>query len=124
MISSPISSGASAEMSQPDQNEPDVRFSLANERTLLAYQRTAIGLIAAAVAVAHFLEDDTIALTLAAVLLASGAVAAIGGYRRYQAADRAIRDGRPLPLGPTPLLISIGLVLGLLIATVYVVTTI
>jgi putative membrane protein len=104
--------------------EPDVRFSLANERTLLAYQRTAIGLIAAAVAVAHFLDDDGLALALASVLLASGAVAAVGGFRRYQAADRAIRDGRPLPQGPTPLLISVGLVLGLLIAAVYVVKTV
>ncbi|HET6168383.1 MAG TPA: DUF202 domain-containing protein [Marmoricola sp.] len=105
-------------------SEPDVRFSLANERTLLAYQRTAIGLIAAAVAVAHFLEDDALALALAGVLLASGAVAAIGGFRRYQAADRAIRDGNPLPQGPTPLLISIGLVLCLLIAGVYVIKTV
>jgi putative membrane protein len=106
-----------------DQREPDVRFSLANERTLLAYQRTAIGLIAAAVAVAHFLDEGALALTLAAVLLASGAVAAIGGFRRYQAADQAIRRGQPLPQGPTPLLISIGLVVCLLIAAVYVVTT-
>jgi putative membrane protein len=106
-----------------DQREPDVRFSLANERTLLAYQRTAIGLIAAAVAVAHFLDEGALALTLAAVLLASGGVAAVGGHQRYLAADRAIRDGRPLPQGPTPLQLSVGLVLCLLIAAVYVVTT-
>jgi putative membrane protein len=103
--------------------EPDVRFSLANERTLLAYQRTAIGLIAAAVAVAHFLDEGALALTLSGVLLASGAVAAVGGYRRYLAADRAIREGRPLPLGPTPVLLSIGLVVCLVIAAVYVVTS-
>src|SRR4051794_11894677 len=103
--------------------EPDVRFSLANERTLLAYQRTAIGLIAAAVAVAHFIDEGTLALTLAGVLLVSGALAAIGGYRRYRAADRAIRAGRPLPNGPTPLLISLGLVICLVIAAVYVITT-
>ena len=104
--------------------EPDVRFSLANERTLLAYQRTANGLIAAAVAVAHFLEEGAIALLLSSILLACGAVAAVGGYRRYQAADQAIRDGGPLPQAATPLLISVGLVLCLLIAAVYVVTTI
>lgn len=103
--------------------EPDVRFSLANERTLLAYQRTAIGLVAAAVAVVHFLDDELLALSLAAVLLASGAVATVGGYRRYQAADRAIRNGEPLQTGRTPVLISAGLVLCLLIAAVYVVTT-
>jgi putative membrane protein len=103
--------------------EPDVRFSLANERTLLAYQRTAIGLVAAAVAVVHFLDDEALALALSVVLLVSGAVAAVGGYRRYQAADRAIRDGQPLPPGRTPLLISLGLVVCLLIAAVYVVKT-
>jgi putative membrane protein len=103
--------------------EPDVRFSLANERTLLAYQRTAIGLVGAAVAVAHFLDEGALALTLACVLLISGAIAAIGGYRRYLAADRAIREGRPMPQGPTPLLISLALVLCLLIAAVYVIST-
>jgi putative membrane protein len=105
-----------------EQREPDVRFSLANERTLLAYQRTSIGLIAAAVAVAHFLDEGALALTLAGVLLASGAVAAVGGYRRYLAADRAIREGQPLPLGTTPVLLSVGLLLCLAIAAVYVIT--
>jgi putative membrane protein len=104
-----------------DVTEPDVRFSLANERTLLAYQRTAIGLVAAAVAVVHFLDTDVLAVLIAAVLLVSGGVAAIGGYRRYQAADRAIREGRPLPVGPTPLLLSIGITICLLLAAAYVV---
>jgi len=103
--------------------DPDVRFSLANERTLLAYQRTAIGLIAAAVAVAHVLDDSGLALALAAILLVSGGIAAVGGYRRYLAADRAIRDGRPLPRGSTPLLVSAGLMLCLVVAAVYVLTT-
>jgi putative membrane protein len=108
-------------MTQPE-NEPDVRFSLANERTLLAYQRTAIGLIGASVAVAHFLDDGALAITLAAVLLLSGAVAAVGGYRRYQAADQAIRAGLPLRAGPTPLILSVGLVVCVLVAAVYVIT--
>ena len=103
--------------------DPDVRFSLANERTLLAYQRTAIGLVAAAVAVAHFLEDDMLAVLIAVVLLVSGGIASVGGYRRYREADHAIREGRPLPPGPTPLLLSIGLTVCLLLAAVYVVST-
>jgi putative membrane protein len=105
-----------------DQIEPDVRFSLANERTLLAYQRTAIGLIAAAVAVAHFLEDDPLALALAGVLVVGGAVAAVGGYLRYRAADRAIREGRPLPHGLTPVSVTAILVLCLVGAAAYVLT--
>lgn len=103
--------------------EPDVRFSLANERTLLAYQRTAIGLIGAAVAIAHFLDDRALTLTLASVLLFSGAVASVGGYRRYRAADQAIREGKPLPSGPTPMILSAGLVVCVIIAAVYVITT-
>ncbi|WP_221176996.1 YidH family protein [Nocardioides pocheonensis] len=103
--------------------EPDVRFSLANERTLLAYQRTAIGLIAAAVAVVHFLDREAFALTLAAILLLSGGVAAVGGYQRYRAAESAIREGRPLPAGQTPVLITLGLVLCLVVAVAYVVVT-
>ena len=98
-----------------------MRFTLANERTLLAYQRTAIGLVATAVAVVHFLDESAVAVTLSAFLLVSGAVAAIGGYLRYQAADRAIREGRPLAHSWTPLLISVGLVLCLLVAAIDVV---
>lgn len=102
--------------------EPDVRFSLANERTLLAYQRTAIGLVAAAVAVAHFV-DGVVALVMACLLILGGAVAAIGGYLRYLEADRAIREGRPLTHGATPMLIAVLLVLGMVLAAVSVLTS-
>jgi uncharacterized membrane protein YidH (DUF202 family) len=37
--------------------EPDYRFTLANERTFLAWQRTALGLLAAAVAVVHLVPE-------------------------------------------------------------------
>lgn len=103
--------------------EPDVRFSLANERTLLAYQRTSIGLIGAAVAVAHFLDDDNLALVLAGILLLCGAFAAIGGYQRYLAADRAIREGRPLGQGRAAMMLSVGLMVAVVVAAVYVGTT-
>jgi putative membrane protein len=102
--------------------EPDVRFSLANERTLLAYQRTAIGLVGAAVAVAHFI-DGLVAMLMACLLIVSGAVAAIGGYVRYLEADRAIRTGRPLGHGVTPMLIAVFLVLGMVLAAVSVLTS-
>ena len=102
--------------------EPDVRFSLANERTLLAYQRTTIGLIAAGVAVTHFLDNDVLAYVLAGLLILCGAIAGIGGYQRYIQADHAIREGRPLSPGPTPVLLSVGLVLSVVVAAVYVFT--
>src|ERR1700731_987022 len=40
--------------------EPDYRFTLANERTFLAWQRTALGLLAAAVAVVQLVPELTI----------------------------------------------------------------
>ena len=77
--------------------EPDVRFSLANERTFLAYERTAVGLVAAALAVFHLLDPSWSQRLLSAVLLAASAAAAAGGWWRYRCADRAIRSGQPLP---------------------------
>ena len=44
---------------------PDIRFTLANERTFLAWLRTAIGLIAAGVAVFHFLDESRASTVLA-----------------------------------------------------------
>ena len=76
--------------------EPDYRFTLANERTFLAYERTAIGLVAASVAVLQIFEGwDHVLLGVA--LLVAGAVAALGGYLRFRRVDAAIRAGEPLP---------------------------
>lgn len=82
-------------------SEPDIRFSLANERTFLAYERTAIGLVAASLAVFNLLDPSWSQRTLGLLLLGSAAVAAAGGWWRYRQADRAIREGRDLPAGTT-----------------------
>ena len=62
--------------------EPDVRFTLANERTLLAWLRTGLALPQRAVA-------------LGLVLIGLGV--AVAGYRRWAANEAAIRAGSPLP---------------------------
>ena len=80
---------------------PDIRFSLANERTFLAYERTAVGLVAAALAVFHLLDPSWPQRLLGLLLLASAVVAAGGGWLRFRQADRAIREGRDLPAGTT-----------------------
>ena len=77
--------------------EPDIRFSLANERTFLAWVRTAIGLIAAGVAIFHLIGDSWPNTVLSLVLIASGALAAGAGYSHFRKADRAIRSGEPMP---------------------------
>ena len=102
--------------------EPDIRFSLANERTLLAYQRTSIGLMAAAIAVVHFFGDGLLVFLLAAMLIVTGAIAAVGGYVHFRKVDRAIRDDRPITSGPAAHALSIAMLLCLLVASAYVVT--
>lgn len=79
--------------------EPDYRFSFANERTFLAWIRTALALIASGVAV------DVIGLSgepgdarpLAALLVALGMGAALLAGVRWAQAERAMRLGQPLP---------------------------
>jgi putative membrane protein len=103
------------------EREPDARFTLANERTLLAYQRSAIGLMAAAIAVAHFFGDDALVIVLALVLLATGAFAAVGGYLRYRQVDEALREGRPIGSGSAAHIVSVAVLLCMVLAAVYIV---
>ncbi|HEY1063741.1 MAG TPA: DUF202 domain-containing protein [Candidatus Saccharimonadales bacterium] len=96
----------------PQELDVDIRFLLANDRTLLAWVRTSLavlagGLILMQVHAAH----QAIGL---GVLVAGTAVALIG-YSRYRAADRAIRAGRLPHAGKGPA-IEVGLVVFLAIA--------
>lgn len=106
--------------------EPDYRFTLANERTFLAWQRTALGLLAAAVAVVQLVPTLGVpdARRAVGVLLAVLATVTAGvGLWRWEQVDRAMRTGEPLPGRPTPAFLGVGLmiigvlVLGLLIHT-------
>ena len=94
--------------------EPDIRFSLANERT-------AVGLVAAALAVFHLLEPSWPQRTLGLLLLVSALVAAAGGWLRFRQADRAIRDGRDLPAGTTVHLMALAILVVIVAAGISVV---
>ena len=80
--------------------EPDYRFTLANERTFLAWIRTALGLLAGGVAVHQLVESFGVrgactGLALGAIALS--AVLAGGGYYRWVTVQRAVRRSEPLP---------------------------
>ncbi|NLG56443.1 MAG: DUF202 domain-containing protein [Rhodococcus sp.] len=80
--------------------EPDYRFTLANERTFLAWQRTALGLLATSVAVLHFVpvpDHPVFAYVLGAALAVLAIACATGGLLRWRRGDQAIRDNAPLP---------------------------
>jgi putative membrane protein len=84
---------------------PDYRYTLANERTLLAWLRTGLALVAGGVAVATYAPDLGVPWGSGAValgLVAIGLVTALAGYRRWRGNEDAIRDDRALPGGMLP----------------------
>ena len=101
--------------------EPDIRFSLANERTFLAYERTATGLLAAALAVFHLIEPAWGQKVLGGLLIATSLVAAVGGWWRYHQTDRAIRAGKALPASSTVNLMALAMLALILVAGLSVV---
>lgn len=81
-------------------SDPDYRFSLANERTYLAWIRTALALIGAAAVVAHLLPsgDGRMMAKISALGLAClGAYIAAYAYRRWMAVEVAMRQGTSIP---------------------------
>lgn len=91
---------------QPLPGVVDARFTLAAERTALAWLRTALGLIAAGIAVLHLLGsfgEPAARTALGISLLLIGALTAVIGLTRWRAVDRALHRGGPLP-GPWPVL--------------------
>jgi putative membrane protein len=79
--------------------DPDPRFSLANERTFLAWIRTALALLAGAAAV-HVIELDLSAAAARAVsagMALAGLLCAVNGWWGWMRTERALRTARPLP---------------------------
>src|SRR6266542_1959938 len=91
-------------------DEPDARFSFANERTFLAWIRTSLALVAAGVAVTQVLPAFRIAggrRVLGLPLIALGAVLAFTSYWHWEASERALRLGRPLPPSRLPQILAV-----------------
>ncbi|MEU5402470.1 DUF202 domain-containing protein [Streptomyces sp. NPDC005963] len=95
---------------------PDYRFSLANERTFLAWLRTALALIGGGFAVDQFLPDLQwgVRAGLAFGLLGAGVLCALRAVNHWVRCERAMRRGEDLPVSRFPALVS------LVIATVAV----
>jgi len=93
-------------------DEPDYRFSLANERTFLAYLRTALALFAAGVAVLALDDvfgDGVYQTLLGAALLGLGILTSATSYHRWRVMEEAIRRAEPLPLSLVPRILSLAL---------------
>ncbi len=103
-------------------DEPDPRWSLANERTLLAYTRTALSLLVAGLAIAAspaVTETPRWLAVLGLPLIGLAAAVSLAARTRYVRSERAMRLGEPLGKPPVAamlpwsiaLIASIGIVL-------------
>lgn len=103
---------------QDEGEDPDYRFTLANERTFLAWLRTALSLLAGSVAVVQLLPPFRIAgarSVLGVLLALLGISTAIFGYVRWEQNERAMRTARRLDYSLTlPLLSAAMGLLGLI----------
>ena len=105
--------------------EPDPRWSLSNERTLLAYIRTALAFIVAGLAIAgsrSVAETSRWFAALGLPLILVGAVVAVGGGRRFLATQRSMRTGAalgaPVVAALLPIAVMLIAVVALILATV------
>jgi len=101
--------------------EPDARFSYANERTFLAWNRTGLALISVGLAVAQLLPPFSIAggrRIIGLPLIALGAVVSVVSLREWSANERAMRERRPLPGSALPKIVTVVVALVAVVAVV------
>jgi putative membrane protein len=105
--------------------EPDPRFTLANERTFLAWIRTSLALIAGGVALAELgarMGPSLIRLSLSVAPVVAGTGLSLLAFLHWRRCQRALRSGEPLPpprfaIGLTALVMTAGIVLSLVLLT-------
>lgn len=107
-----------------DGTEPDARFSFANERTFLAWNRTALALVVAGLAIAQLLPPFPGVPfgrhLLAVPLIALGAILSVAGYLEWRRNQRALRRGQPLPRSPLPRILATSITAMAIIAGVLI----
>jgi inner membrane protein YidH len=103
--------------------DPDYRFTLANERTFLAWLRTGLALLAGAIALASLVHDfgpRSVRIAITVFLLLLSVTIVLGAYVRWDRAERALRENRSLPDDPLPRIIVAGVTIVVAAAAVLI----
>ena len=92
------------------ETEPDARFTMANERTFLAWSRTALAMVAAGLAIVQLLPPfpgvPAGRHVLGVPLIVLGAIVALAAYRDMTRNQSALRRDEPLPRSILPRLLA------------------
>ncbi|MEU8236679.1 DUF202 domain-containing protein [Actinoplanes missouriensis] len=94
---------------------PDYRFSLANERTFLAWIRTGLALIAGGLACAQFLPPlpiEHLREIISIMLLLLGGLVALRAVDHWARTERAMRLGVDLPRSRFPAVLALVVAVG------------
>ncbi len=90
--------------------EPDARFTLANERTFLAWSRTSLALVAAGLAIAQLLPPFPHVpwgrSVIATPLILLGAVLSAASFFEWKRNQQALRLGDPMPRTYLPTILA------------------
>ena len=104
-LATPVTTPAS-----PSERDIDVRFSYANERTFLAWNRTALALVTAGLAITQLLPPFNVPggrRLIGMPLILLGTVIALASLRQWQINERAMRAGESLPPSPLPKYVAV-----------------
>ncbi len=102
---------------------PDYRFTLANERTFLAWVRTALALLAAGVAVVQLVPGFSVPgarHVLGIPLVVLSVIVSALGYRHWADRERSMRARQPLPVPGLPRVLALVVLAVSLAALVFV----
>jgi putative membrane protein len=102
--------GSSGRGSGAGGSEPDSRFTFANERTFLAWSRTALALVVAGLGVVQLLPPFPGVPwgrhLIGVPLIVLGAVVAVAGYGEWVRNQRALRRNEPIPKSVLPVILT------------------
>lgn len=105
---------------RPEGVEPDYRFTLANERTFLAWIRTALALLGGGLILHQFgtrIEPSWLRVALSGGLILMAGLLAIGAFFHWSRNQQAMRLDQPFPRGPLVISLAAAMVIMALATT-------